>query len=491
MRSRGRPLLSFLVSAQIHILSPSSLISEFQKLPSQPGVAPGTIIGSTATFGTPFYDQRVKGRIRYARPTRDHHHCTEQGYEIPDLPQYDNREVVRIVMVDRGECTFVTKVRIAQDYKGAAAVIVVDNQNLSPGEIQHLIMADDGWGGQMTKIPSILISGAEGDKIKNSVLAGEEVLVELAWDIPMQNVANLDFWHSSGSREANEFLVEIADYVLLLRWKMQYRPHFHVFSLPKDAKEFNQLCLPADGSGRFPEGKFCATDPDGDGPITGVDVLMEDVHQYCIWETGRKQPPQDFVNGLPYGTKVTATYSPTYWNYLVMFHESCPINGANPETRYGSVCARMVRAKIPEIIEKDVENCILGKASILEQQTKDQAWSPLAARINGWRYAGPLEAVTVVKALCSGFMTRPQECEDLRYNQYKVVRHITGVGFFSAVSSLCSLVASIVLLFYIYQRYLQKSVRAALREEVMLEVRSQMTDYQQMPDQGSSRGRMF
>ena len=31
--------------------------------------------------------------------------------------------------------------------------------------------------------------------------------------------------------------------------------------------------------------------------------------------------------------------------------------------------------------------------------------------------------------------------------------------------------ASIVLLFYIYQRYLQKSVRAALREEVMLEVR--------------------
>jgi hypothetical protein len=487
MRSRGRLLLSVLVSGQIHILSPSSLISQFQQLPTQPGVAPGTILGSTATFGTPFYDQRVKGRIRYARPDRDHHHCTEQGYDIPDLPQYQNSEAVRIVMVDRGECTFVTKVRIAQDYKGAQAVIVVDNQHLSPGEIQHLIMADDGWGGQMTKIPSILISGKEGDILKNAVLAGEEVLVELAWDVPMQNVAHLDFWHSSGSREASEFLGEIADYVLLLRWKMQYRPHFHVFSLPKDAKEYNQLCLPADGGGKFPAGKYCATDPDGDGPITGVDVIMEDVHQYCIWQTGRMQPPAGIMDNLPSVIKVPATFSPSYWNYILKFHESCKTTGSTPETRYGPICARLVRGQIPEISESAVEDCILGKAAILEQQMKDQAWSPLAARINGWRYAGQLDAVQVIKALCSGFMTRPQECEDLRNRQYQVVRHISGVGFFSAVSSLCSLTASIVLLFYIYQRYLQKSVRAALREEVMLEVRSQMTDYQQLDDNAPRR----
>ena len=48
---------------------------------------------------------------------------------------------------------------------------------------------------------------------------------------------------------------------------------------------------------------------------------------------------------------------------------------------------REVRGQIPEISESAVEDCILGKAAILEQQMKDQAWSPLAARINGWRQA--------------------------------------------------------------------------------------------------------
>jgi hypothetical protein len=218
---------------------------------------------------------------------------------------------------------------------------------------------------------------------------------------------------------------------------------------------------------------------------------MEDVHQYCIWQTGRKEPPAGFIESLPFRTNVPATYSPSYWNYIVMFHDMCKIRGDTPETRFGSICARMVRARIPEISETAVEDCIIGKASILEQQMKDQAWSPLAARINGWRYAGPLEAVTVAKALCSGFMTRPQECEDLRKGQYQVVRHVSGVGFFSAVSSLCSLVASIALLFYVYKRFLLKSVHAAIREEVMLEVRSQYTDYVSLDEQQGNNRRMF
>ena len=39
------------------------------------------------------------------------------------------------------------QVRIAQEYKGAQAVIVVDNTEMTADDIQHIIMADDGWGG--------------------------------------------------------------------------------------------------------------------------------------------------------------------------------------------------------------------------------------------------------------------------------------------------------------------------------------------------------
>jgi hypothetical protein len=67
-----------------------------------------------------------------------------------------------ILMVDRGKCSFVQKVRHAQDI-GAAAVLIVDNK---PGEdIEHIIMSDDGTGGNLY-IPAILISYEDGEIIK-------------------------------------------------------------------------------------------------------------------------------------------------------------------------------------------------------------------------------------------------------------------------------------------------------------------------------------
>merc|ERR1719482_2562963 len=75
-------------------------------------------------------------------------------------------------------------------------------------------MADDGWGGGgAVHIPSILISSAQGEKLKRAVQNGEEVIVELAWDIPTSNVVAIDFWMSSGNREAMKFLSEFKEYV--------------------------------------------------------------------------------------------------------------------------------------------------------------------------------------------------------------------------------------------------------------------------------------
>ncbi len=61
---------------------------------------------------------------------------------LPTLP-------TKIVMVDRGTCFFVSKVRNAQN-AGATAVIVVDNID----ETVEPFMADDGTGSDIT-IPSV------------------------------------------------------------------------------------------------------------------------------------------------------------------------------------------------------------------------------------------------------------------------------------------------------------------------------------------------
>jgi len=55
-------------------------------------------------------------------------------------------------MVNRGTCTFVAKVKHAQDL-GAIATVIIDNKNEN---IDNIVMSDDGNGASIN-IPSVLI----------------------------------------------------------------------------------------------------------------------------------------------------------------------------------------------------------------------------------------------------------------------------------------------------------------------------------------------
>ena len=99
-----------------------------------------------------------------------------------------------ILMVDRGGCTFVQKVRNAQR-SGAAGVIIADNTCLcsagdschsDPGtdcETREPIMADDGSGADIS-IPSFLMFKQDADPIKAEVMANHPVRIEMAWSLP-------------------------------------------------------------------------------------------------------------------------------------------------------------------------------------------------------------------------------------------------------------------------------------------------------------------
>merc|ERR1719331_3742519 len=101
-------------------------------------------------------------------------------------------------MVRRGECTFVTKVKVASK-KGAHAVIIVDKEDsqLTSHDLQNIIVADDGYGSTIS-IPSILVSRMDGELLINTV-KDKEVVVELSWDIPTDKVVAIDLWMSSAS----------------------------------------------------------------------------------------------------------------------------------------------------------------------------------------------------------------------------------------------------------------------------------------------------
>ncbi len=69
-----------------------------------------------------------------------------------------------IALVDRGSCSFVTKVRNAQN-AGAVGVIVANNVAGSP-----ITMGDDGTGGDIT-IPSVMVSQSDGATIRGGTPA--------------------------------------------------------------------------------------------------------------------------------------------------------------------------------------------------------------------------------------------------------------------------------------------------------------------------------
>ena len=76
----------------------------------------------------------------------------------PKDHKIEQKMATKIVVVERGECSFVTKVRNAER-AGASLLVVADHQE---EEVKNVIMGDDGTGTGI-RIPSMLISKKDGE----------------------------------------------------------------------------------------------------------------------------------------------------------------------------------------------------------------------------------------------------------------------------------------------------------------------------------------
>lgn len=466
-----------LVNGQIRVLTPEWLVNtEFKS-------THGRIQGSTATFGAPFYGDRVLGKLAYAE-SDDHNYCTEESYDVPPpdtthVKDYEQVKLINIVMVRRGKCSFVTKVRIAEA-KHAHAVVIVDREdsNLTSDDLQNIVVADDGFGDTI-RIPSVLISKFDGQKLIDAVKRDKTVVVELSWDIPTNKVVQVDLWMSSASRESLKFLKDFSSKRRTLNQVVNFQPHYAVFGMDDtDPQIFNKLCWDS-------RGQFCAEDPDGNGPVTGRDVLEENVRQLCIHKLTKVRMRQP--SGHDYKSAPVVEYAREFWDYIERLPERCSLDVEDEETRFGRKCSLALMKEVGIDVDK-VEMCADDEGeNLLQHERENQAWSPRALRINGWRYSGLLDADLVTRAICSGFTKQPNECSDLvteRDPTVPFVPQTDGVSFGTLIRWLfiTCCVAFVVLL--LYKRYLKKEMRITLREEVMLEVQAQMGEYSKLQGNG-------
>ena len=98
-----------------------------------------------------------------------------------------------IIMVDRGDCHFVQKVRNIQNM-GVHLAVIVDNKD---EHSENLVMADDGSGWSIT-IPSFFIRKNAGKLIKDEIETGTKDYAKAELEITHpDNRVEYELWYST------------------------------------------------------------------------------------------------------------------------------------------------------------------------------------------------------------------------------------------------------------------------------------------------------
>ncbi len=380
---------------ELRFTRPASLAQKYKK----------GMYNKPALFGVPTYGVSITGRIIYATPN-DRDACQPLDLTILEKDAQPKQGEDFIVMVDRGDCTFVTKVRHAQNV-GAKAVVVIDNKD----EEDVPFMADDGTGSTIS-IPSMLIRKRDGAAIKEDGV-GTSVVATLKWGLPNANgVVEWAFWTSSYDDNSVEFKKSFELVSAALDDYANFEPHY--FFLDGAMYGCDATGGTACGNQCVNSGRYCAVDPEHDltSGVSGADVVRENLRQICIWRE---------VNGTG--------HPETWWKYINCFQNTCV-----GKTDFSETCSKVCMDQF-KINSDLISRCITSSGDYQDKGgVNNLIANELAARkekgvyllptvlINNAAYKGSLKCPApvqesrcgVLSAICQSFPANgaPSACNN-------------------------------------------------------------------------------
>eukprot|EP00580_Thalassiosira_gravida_P015867 CAMPEP_0201659244 /NCGR_PEP_ID=MMETSP0494-20130426/2073_1 /ASSEMBLY_ACC=CAM_ASM_000839 /TAXON_ID=420259 /ORGANISM="Thalassiosira gravida, Strain GMp14c1" /LENGTH=1406 /DNA_ID=CAMNT_0048136659 /DNA_START=18 /DNA_END=4238 /DNA_ORIENTATION=+ len=319
-----------------------------------------------------------------------------------------------ILMLDRGACTDVTKVRNAQN-AGAMAVVIADNTCLcdagescvsAPNEECDKIspvFPDDGSAWDIF-VPAFLMLKQDAVPIKEELTAGNDVVMELALSqFEVNTIVWYELWTSPTDIISREFLLGFKESAQALSGHAYFIPRLFIDDGIKSGciGGRDDLCSKLCTNG----GRYCATPPgeDLDGSISGADIVTESLRWICIWNLFA----EDRVR-------------PQWWEYIVHFIEDC----VNPGLFGNEECVNnaMEKADIdPQLViqcmdehgglEGDTENKLLWEQLHLKQEQGISAVPTF--RVNQSTISGTFNPDQALETICAGFTatSAPPVCQ--------------------------------------------------------------------------------
>jgi hypothetical protein len=238
---------------------------------------------SLSNFGVIPYGHSLIGRIYYD-PKNANGCLPFEEFDYSKDPD-DDKHPTPIILVERGNCTFVKKVRNIE-HSGGRLGIVIDDKN---EDVTGVIMSDDGTGMGIS-IPSLLIGKNDGKVLiefltehggmqylkKNPSPSGDEEfdplgrsdddkkelsekekkdreLVEQAsllvtFELPKpDNRVEYDIWYSSVDDRALDFIVDFQEFDEQLDQGVLMTPHFVTWNCPQCDEDFKAKECYSDG----------------------------------------------------------------------------------------------------------------------------------------------------------------------------------------------------------------------------------------------------
>mmetsp|Transcript_69255 Transcript_69255/g.150730 ORF Transcript_69255/g.150730 Transcript_69255/m.150730 type:complete len:495 (-) Transcript_69255:61-1545(-) len=389
-----------------------------------------------------------------------------------------------IALVHRGECSFASTAAAAELW-GADFAVVVDAESgtRTSNEVRSVLLGEDDGAASASSPSAVLVSRYDGQRLAAASPAGEPAMVELSWLSPDLEVAVLDFWMSSGSAESGKFLETFRGSAAALKSSLQFVPHYEIFSVPNDPSGSHEdICNDLNW-------KYCAAPPDSDsgdaGLVTGADVVDEDVRQLCLW---RVTATRD--EALP----TSANYSRGFWDYVSALSSECPVVGPDVARRFGEQCSFRLMKELSLPVYRVLGCAASHTMEYLDEQLRNPS-PPQQLLLNGRGFEGTLDAELVVRELCAGFSQPPPACAELLpgLQPWRPTKARLSAASMPTAPMLAWLfffvMLCVVLAFFASRRRQTTTVRKAIREEVMSEVLTQMSDYLPVEEPGEHIGR--
>jgi len=364
-----------------------------------------------ALFGVPPYGKAIQANVYQDKENKDL--CLgplDPVKVFHGTPPY-------ILMVDRGSCSFVQKVRNAQ-HSGATAVLIADNMcqceheesgicESSEGtlcEEREPMMADDGSGSDIT-IPAMLMFKQDADKIKEQLAQKTMVRAEMRWSVPNpDNHVEYDLWSTVTDKQSTVFQKMWLDAEKALGGTASFTPHYYIYdglkAMCRDDESGLDTCFTLCTN----EGRYCAIDPDSvlDEGISGADVVKESLRRLCIW---------DIYQADGSGSE--------FFQYVNEFDDYCDTD--KEFMKISCVNHAMMRAEIDvervnDCVEKSGGFETAGENTMLQDQLDAVEEFGIivlpVAYVNGIPLRGTLDFDVVFKAICAGYAdgTVPDIC---------------------------------------------------------------------------------